>query len=104
MIESIKYSGISLKRKIALWSIFLVTSITGMAITPMLPEIQNHFKDILRTEIDLLTSLPNMIIIPFVLLTGFFVRKGSRIWLIRVGLIIFIISALLYQLMPDIGQ
>ena len=89
--------NIPLKRQLAIWSIFLVTSIAGMAITPILPEIKSHFKDIDRTDIDLLTSLPNMIIIPFVLLSGNIVNIKNRLQLIRLGLLIFLASAIAYQ-------
>lgn len=101
MIDQQKSVKISYKQKLSIWSIFLVTSITGIAITPILPEIQTHFHNILRTETDLLSSLPNMIIIPFVLLSGFIVKRDSRLSMIRIGLFVFIISAIGYQFMTS---
>ena len=87
----------SLEVKIVVWSIFSIISLAGLAITPVLPEIQKHFKGIMETQIDMLVSLPNLIIVPCVLLSGYFSKKKNKINIIRIGLLILVSSAILYQ-------
>lgn len=54
----------------AIMSISLVVNLPGLAITPMLGTLHNVFPDTTQIEDQLLTVLPNLLIIPFVLLSG----------------------------------
>ena len=62
--------SISLMTLIAIWSISLTVNLPGLAITPMLGNLDKIFPHTSELEIQLLTVLPNLFIIPFVLLSG----------------------------------
>ena len=57
---------ISLATLIAIWSISLVVNLPGLAITPVLNNIEAVFPHSSELEVQLLTILPNLFIIPFV--------------------------------------
>ncbi|MEG1684936.1 MAG: MFS transporter, partial [Bacteroides sp.] len=61
---------IPLMTLIAIWSISLVVNLPGLAISPMLGELHNIFPSASELEVQLLTILPNLLIIPFVLISG----------------------------------
>ena len=56
---------ISLMTLIAIWSISLTVNLPGLAITPMLGNLDKIFPHTSELEIQLLTVLPNLFIIPF---------------------------------------
>ena len=67
------YTGkghISLLALIAIWSVSAVTSLPGLAISPVLEDLSKIFPSASQLEIQMLTSLPSLLIIPFVLLAG----------------------------------
>ena len=55
---------------ISIWSISMITSLPGLAVTPILGDLDKIFPHISDLEIQMLSSLPNLLIIPFVLLSG----------------------------------
>lgn len=61
---------ISLMTLIAIWSISLTVNLPGLAVTPMLGSLDKIFPNTSELEIQLLTVLPNLFIIPFVLLSA----------------------------------
>lgn len=81
---------------IAIWSISLVVNLPGLAITPVLGSLEKIFSHVSELEIQLLTVLPNLCIIPFVLLSGKLSMSKSKIKLVVVALSIFLISAIAY--------
>ena len=67
------YTGkgyISLFALIAIWMVSAVTSLPGLAISPILEDLSRIFPSASQLEIQMLTSLPSLLIIPFVLLAG----------------------------------
>lgn len=87
---------ISLATLIAIWSISLVVNLPGMAITPVLNNIEAVFPHSSELEVQLLTILPNLFIIPFVLLSGKLSVSKNKIGILSVALIIYLASGIAY--------
>lgn len=83
--------------KIAIWSVSVLTSITGLAISPSLPDIQRRFPQVGLAELDMLISLPNLLLIPFVIIVGKLAQSKSSVTLIRIGSMVFLLAAIGYQ-------
>ena len=81
---------------IGIWSISALTSLPGLAVSPILGELSTIFPHATELDIQMLTSLPSLLIIPFVLLAGKLAEKRDFIRLLRVGLWLFAASGLLY--------
>ena len=60
---------------IAIWSISALTSLPGLAVSPILGDLTKIFPKATDLDIQMLTSLPSLLIIPFILLGGSY-RKG----------------------------
>lgn len=61
---------ITLPALLAIWSVSLVVNLPGLAVSPMLGNLDRIFPHASDLEIQLLTVLPNLLIIPFVLFSG----------------------------------
>ena len=86
------YTGkgtISLITLISIWSVSAVTSLPGLAISPILGDMNNIFPKASDLEIQMLTSLPSLLIIPFVLLAGRLSTGRDKLPLLYYGLAIF---------------
>lgn len=81
---------------IAMWSISLVVNLPGLAITPILSNIENVFPHASEIEIQMLTILPNLFIIPFVLLSGQLSVSRNKTGILALALVIYLVSGLLY--------
>lgn len=81
---------------IGIWSVSALTSLPGLAVSPILGELSTIFPHATELDIQMLTSLPSLLIIPFVLLAGKLAEKRDFIRLLRVGLWLFAASGLLY--------
>ena len=55
---------------IGIWSVSALTSLPGLAVSPILGELSTIFPHATELDIQMLTSLPSLLIIPFVLLAG----------------------------------
>lgn len=87
------YTGkgrITLLTLLAIWSISLVVDLPGLAITPVLSELDTIFPHATHLEIQLLSVLPNFCIIPFILLSGKMSTSRSKTSLINLGMAIFL--------------
>ncbi len=80
---------ISLITLIAIWSVSAVTSLPGLAVSPILGDMNNIFPKASDLEIQMLTSLPSLLIIPFVLLAGHLSTGRNKLTILFEGLIIF---------------
>ena len=100
------YTGkgyISLFALIAIWMVSAVTSLPGLAISPILEDLSRIFPSASQLEIQMLTSLPSLLIIPFVLLAGWLSEhSGESLKLLAVGLLIFFASGLACIFAKDI--
>lgn len=81
---------------IGIWSVSALTSLPGLAVSPILGELSTIFPHATELDIHMLTSLPSLLIIPFVLLAGKLAEKRDFIRLLRVGLWLFAASGVLY--------
>lgn len=81
---------------IGIWSVSALTSLPGLAVSPILGELSTIFPHATELDIQRLTSLPSLLIIPFVLLAGKLAEKRDFIRLLRVGLWLFAASGVLY--------
>ena len=88
---------------LAIWSVSAVTSLPGLAISPILEDLSRIFPSASQLEIQMLTSLPSLLIIPFVLLSGWLSERGGEsLKLLAVGLAIFFASGLACIFAKDI--
>ena len=80
---------------LAIWSVSAVSSLPGLAISPILGDLSKIFPKATELEIQLLTSLPSLLIIPFVLLAGKLSEGRDRWPLLMVGLALFFVAGLM---------
>ena len=88
--------SISLITLIAIWSVSAVVSLPGLAVSPILGKLSLIFPKASDLEIQMLTSLPSLLIIPFVLLSGKLSVGRDKIRLLILGLALFFGSGILY--------
>lgn len=86
---------VNLLAVMAIWSLSLSVDLPGLAITPMLTKLQEAFHAS-QLMAQLVTILPNLLIIPFVLLSGKLSRSNHKIAIIVWGLIIYLAAGILY--------
>lgn len=99
------YTGkgyISLFALLAIWSVSAVTSLPGLAISPILEDLSRIFPSASQLEIQMLTSLPSLLIIPFVLLSGWLSGSGESLRMLAIGLVIFFASGVICIFAKDI--
>ena len=77
---------------LAVWSVSAVVSLPGLAISPILGDLNKVFPHATDLEIQMLTSLPSVLIIPFMLLAGRLSVTGNKFKLLVVGLTVFFLS------------
>lgn len=95
---------ISLITLVGIWSISALTSLPGLAVSPILGELSNIFPHASQLDIQMLTSLPSLLIIPFILLAGKLAEKRDFIRLLKVGLWMFAGSGVLYLFSDKMWQ
>lgn len=84
--------NISLMVVLAIWSLSLAVDLPGLAVTPIEGSLHTIFPDVTDFKIQLLTVLPNLVIIPFVLLSGKLSETRHKIAVITLGTILYIIA------------
>ena len=77
---------------LAIWSVSAIASLPGLAISPILGDLNKVFPKVTDLEIQMLTSLPSLLIIPFVLLSGKLSEGRDQSRILVVGLSIFFLS------------
>lgn len=95
--------AIPLLALIAIWSVSAVSSLPGLAISPILGELSKIFPSATELEIQMLTSLPSLLIIPFVLVAGKLSEGQEPLSILLVGLAIFFLSGLVCIFTKSIG-
>ena len=93
---------ISLLALLAIWSVSAVTSLPGLAVSPILEDLSRIFPSASQLEVQMLTSLPSLLIIPFVLVSGWLSARGESLKLLAVGLAIFFVSGAICIFAKDI--
>ena len=89
---------------IGIWSISALTSLPGLAVSPILGQLSTIFPHATELDIQMLTSLPSLLIIPFVLLAGKLAEKRDFVRLLRTGLWMFAASGVLYLFSDKMWQ
>lgn len=77
---------------VAIMSISAIVSLPGLAISPILNYIDTIFPHASRLEVEMLESLPSLMIIPFMLLAGRWSVRFSKLRLLIIGTAIFFMS------------
>lgn len=88
--------SITLPALLAIWSISLVVNLPGLAVSPMLGNLDKIFPHVGELEIQLLTVLPNLLIIPFVLFSGKLSESKDKVRIVVTGLSIYLAAGILY--------
>ena len=89
---------------LGIWSISALNALPGLAVSPILGELSKIFPHSSELDIQMLSSLPSLMIIPFVLLSGKLTERLDNIRLLQVGLLIFVTSGVLYLLSDKMWQ
>lgn len=80
---------------LAIWSLSLAVNLPGLAVTPIEGSLRSIFVDATDFKIQLLTMLPNIVIIPFVLLSGKLSESRHKIAIIAFGTVLFVAAGIL---------
>lgn len=89
---------------VGIWSISALNALPGLAVSPILGKLSVIFPHSTELDIQMLSSLPSLLIIPFIILSGKLTEKINLIWLLQLGLIIFALSGVLYLLSDKMWQ
>lgn len=89
---------------IGIWSISALNALPGLAVSPILGQLSDIFPQSTELDIQMLSSLPSLLIIPFIILAGKLTEKVNFIWLLQFGLGIFALSGILYLLSGKMWQ
>ena len=85
---------ISLVVLVAILSVSAIVSLPGLAISPILDDLDKIFPKASELEVEMLESLPSLMIIPFMLFAGGWSIRGNKIRLLVVGTTIFLLSGI----------
>lgn len=94
--------SITLQKLFAIYSISMVTSLPGLAISPILGKLETIFHSASELQLQMLESLPSFIIVPFILLAGRLSLAMNKKKLLVIGLAIFFASSVIYPF--EIGR
>ena len=89
---------------IGIWSISALNALPGLAVSPILGKLSAIFPHSTELDIQMLSSLPSLLIIPFIILSGKLTEKVNNIFLLQVGLVIFSLSGVLYLVSTKMWQ
>ncbi len=81
---------------IAILSISLTVNLPGLAISPIMGKLDHVFKNVTELEIQLLTVLPNLVTIPFILGSGKICTPKNQIFVLGIGLALYTLTGVLY--------
>lgn len=89
---------------IGIWSISALNALPGLAVSPILGKLSVIFPHSTELDVQMLSSLPSLLIIPFIILAGKLTEKVNFIRLLQAGLAIFALSGILYLLANEMWQ
>lgn len=89
---------------LGIWSVAALTSLPGLAVSPILDKLATIFPKATDLDLQLLTTLPSLLIIPFILFAGYISNRIGYIKLLYIGLWLFLLSGALYFVAGTIGQ
>lgn len=89
---------------VAILSLSLVVNLPGLAISPMLGSLSKIFPGTGSLEQQLLTMLPNLLIIPCLLLSGWLARRKHKIGYVVASLVLYIACGVSYMLATTMAE
>lgn len=89
---------------VGIFSISALNALPGLAVSPILGDLNKIFPSATDLEIQMLSSLPSLLIIPFILLSGKLTEKVKNLLLLQIGLALFGASGILYLLSDKMWQ
>lgn len=89
---------------VGIWSISALSALPGLAVSPILGQMSAIFPHASEFDIQLLSSLPSLLTIPFILLSGKLTEWVNNIALLQAGLVIFALSGVLYLFSTQMWQ
>ncbi len=81
---------------IALLSVSLTVNLPGLAVSPILGKLADIYPHASQLELQLLTLLPNLVIIPMILVSGKISSVKYQTGVLATGLCIFLLAGVLY--------
>ncbi|MDE5629316.1 MAG: MFS transporter [Muribaculaceae bacterium] len=81
---------------VAILSISLTVNLPGLAISPIMGKLDQVFHHVSELEIQLLTVLPNLVTIPFILCSGKICNQRNQMYILATGLILYTLTGVLY--------
>lgn len=81
---------------IAILSISLTVNLPGLAISPIMGKLNEVFSNVTELEIQLLTVLPNVVTIPFILCSGKICNQKNQMYILGIGLGLYTLTGVLY--------
>lgn len=81
---------------IAILSISLTVNLPGLAISPIMGKLKEVFGNVTELEVQLLTVLPNLVTIPFILCSGKICNLKNQMYILAIGLGIYTLTGVLY--------
>lgn len=95
---------ISLVALLGIWSVSALTSLPGLAVSPIMGQLSDIFPSATELELQMLTSIPSLLIIPFMLLAGRLAERVGYAKVLYVGLVVFLLSGVLCFFADSIGK
>lgn len=89
-------NAISLPQLAAIYSVSMVTSLPGLAVSPILGKLETVFGHASDLQLQMLESLPSFVIVPFILLAGRLSLRFDTKRLLIAGLGVFFACSLTY--------
>lgn len=89
---------------VAILSLSLVVNLPGLAISPMLGSLSKIFPGTGSLEQQLLTMLPNLLIIPCLLLSGWLARRKHKIGYVIASLVLYMACGVSYMLAATMAE
>ena len=79
---------------VAIWSVSAIISLPGLAVSPILEKLDSIFPSAGKLEVEMLESLPSLLIIPCMLIAGRRSVTGNKIRMLVFGTSIFLMSGI----------
>ena len=79
---------------LAILSISLTVNLPGLAISPIMGKLKEVFTNVTELEIQLVTVLPNLVTIPFILFAGKLCNQKNQLYVLSAGLILYTLSGI----------
>lgn len=89
---------------VAILSISLTVNLPGLAISPIMGKLDEVFHHVTELEIQLLTVLPNLVTIPFILCSGKICTPKNQMAILALGLALYTLTGVLYFFATTIIQ